>query len=123
MGGLCVAGWVWGIAREVGGCGGRALLDLRWWYCDRSRRNTDPLTHTHTHNPPINKPNQNTGLAAFGARRKEKLEREIDALIDETVALGNSGEEEGKDAEGAVKAVRTVGAYLTNLIKNFAVRI
>lgn len=67
----------------------------------------------HTHKTP--------GLAAFGARRKEKLEREIDALIEATVALGNSGAE-GKDAEGAVKAVRTVGAYLTNLIKNFGVR-
>ena len=44
-------------------------------------------------------------------------------MIEEAVALGgNSGEAEGKDAEGAVKAVRTVGAYLTNLIKNFAVR-
>ena len=63
-----------------------------------------------------------TGLAAFGARRKEKLEREIDALIEQTVALGASGEE-GRDAEGALKAVRTVGAYLMNLIKNFGVRV
>jgi hypothetical protein len=38
------------------------------------------------------------------------------------VALGQEGEG-GQDPEGALKAVRTVGAYLTNIIKNFAVRV
>ncbi len=58
------------------------------------------------------------GLAAFGAKRKEKLERAVDELIQATLALGNDGEE-GHDPESAVAAIRTINAYLTNLMKHF----
>ncbi|GAB5032095.1 thioredoxin [Nannochloropsis oceanica] len=62
------------------------------------------------------------GLASFGAARKEKLERAVGGLVEEVIQLGEEGGdggEEGRGREGAMRAIKTVSAYLSNLMKHF----
>jgi hypothetical protein len=62
-----------------------------------------------------------TGLAAFGSRRKERLEVDIEGLLEGVMALSTEGQE-GEDEEAAkragVTAIRTVSAYVNNILRN-----